>query len=223
MLVAEAIRHAHAGGPAILSGVSLVLRPGEVVGLRGASGSGKTTLGKILSGHLAPCAGTVRLDDAALPSSGFCPVQMLFQTPELAVNPRWRIGRILEEAYLPSVAERAEFGIRDTWLRRYPHEISGGELQRVAVLRALAPGVRYLVADEISAALDPLTQAALWHALLRRVRDRRLGILAISHNHALLARIATRICRMENGRLQPAPEPIPLDPRPERVDLLCVE
>ena len=148
-----------------------------------------------------PERGTVRLDGVPLPARGFCPVQLLPQTAELAVNPRWRIGRILEEAYTPGAAARRAFGIQDTWLRRYPHELSGGELQRVVILRSLAPGLRYLVADEISAMLDPLTQAALWPHLL----GQGLGILVISHNAALLKRLATVTWRLEGGRLHRLP------------------
>jgi len=197
MLVARELHH----GGGLLDGVSLTLAPGQVVGLAGPSGAGKTTLGRLLAGHLAPERGTVRLDGAPLPARGFCPVQLLPQTAELAVNPRWRIGRILEEAYTPGAAARRAFGIQDAWLRRYPHELSGGELQRVVILRSLAPGLRYLVADEISAMLDPLTQAALW----RRLLEQGLGILAISHNAALLKRLTTATWRLEEGRLHRLP------------------
>lgn len=189
----------HGGG--LLVGISLTLPPGQVVGLAGPSGTGKTTLGRLLAGHLAPERGTVRLDGAPLPARGFCPVQLLPQTAELAVNPRWRVGRILEEAHTPSAAARQAFGIHDAWLRRYPHELSGGELQRVVILRSLAPGLRYLIADEISAMLDPLAQAALWRHLLQQ----GLGILAISHNAALLKRLATVTWRLEGGRLHGPP------------------
>ncbi|MDJ0387966.1 ATP-binding cassette domain-containing protein [Roseomonas sp. E05] len=199
MLVAQDLHH---GG--LLAGLSLALPPGQVVGLAGPSGAGKSTLGRLLAGHLAPARGTVRLDGAPLPAHGFCPVQLLPQAAELAVNPRWRVGRILEEAYTPGPAARRAFGIEDSWLRRYPHELSGGELQRVVILRSLAPGLRYLVADEISAMLDPLAQAALWHRLREYMAGQGLGILAISHNTALLRRLGRVVWRLEDGRLHHA-------------------
>ncbi|MDT9091158.1 ATP-binding cassette domain-containing protein, partial [Escherichia coli] len=86
----------------MLRGISLRLAAGEWVGLSGASGSGKSTLGQVLAGHLAPQRGSLRLDGAALPLRGLHPVQWLPQMPELAVNPRWRIGRALSEAWSPS-------------------------------------------------------------------------------------------------------------------------
>ena len=78
------------------------------------------------------------------------------------------------------------------WLDRYPNELSGGEIQRIAVARALLARPRFVVADEISAMLDPITQAQLWHVLLRRVQSGEIGILAISHDDALLAAVADR-------------------------------
>nr|WP_163502418.1 ATP-binding cassette domain-containing protein [Halomonas socia] len=185
----------------VLRGVSLRLAPGEWLGLSGASGSGKSTLGQVLAGHLAPRRGSLRLDGEALPRRGLHPVQWLPQVPVMAVNPRWRIGRVLNEAWSPSAAQRQRFGIDDAWLERYPHELSGGELQRVVVLRGLAPGVRYLIADEISSMLDAITQAALWQVLREEAEDRRLGVLVIGHDPALLQRLCQRRVRLEQGQL----------------------
>jgi peptide/nickel transport system ATP-binding protein len=191
MLEANGITHAF-GSSRVLERVSIEIAPGEAVGLSGPSGSGKSTLARILAGYLAPQAGEIRVDGAALRSRGFSPVQMLFQSPELAVNPRWRVRDILNEAFRPEQRLLAQFGVRQDWLDRYPHELSGGELQRVAMVRCLDPRVRYILADEISAMLDPVTQASMWRSLLDIVRERRLGLLMISHDQALLKRIADR-------------------------------
>ncbi|MDR5904979.1 ABC transporter ATP-binding protein [Franzmannia qiaohouensis] len=188
-------------GESVLRGISLQLAAGEWLGLSGASGSGKSTLGRVLAGHLAPRRGSLRLDGTALPRRGLHPVQWLPQVPELAVNPRWRIGRVLNEAWSPSAAQRRRFGIDDAWLERYPHELSGGELQRVVVLRGLAPGVRYLIADEITSMLDAITQAALWQALGEEAQARRLGVLVIGHDPALLQRLCQHRVRLEQGQL----------------------
>ncbi|BBI49513.1 hypothetical protein HORIV_19340 [Vreelandella olivaria] len=119
--------------------VSLTLSADQWLGLSGDSGAGKSTLGQLLAGYLAPQAGDVTLDGEALPKSGVQPVQWLPQSPELAVNPRWRVGKILREAWTPSDEQCQAFGVQAKWLSRFPQSLSGGELQRVCVLRALAP------------------------------------------------------------------------------------
>lgn len=86
-----------------------------------------------------------------------------------------------------------ELGIQRRWLSRYPHELSGGELQRFCIARALAANPRYLVADEISTMLDAVTQAHLWHFLLDEAEARDLGLVFVSHSPALVRRIATRV------------------------------
>ncbi|MFN2409917.1 MAG: ABC transporter ATP-binding protein [Halomonas sp.] len=186
----------------MLDNVSVSLEAGEWVGLSGHSGTGKSTLGQLLAGHLTPQAGTIEVDGEALPQRGLQPVQWLPQSPELSVNPRWRVKRILEEAWTPPATLREAFGIEPGWLNRYPSALSGGELQRVCVLRALAPGVRYLVADEISSMLDPLTQLALWQALHQVADERKLGVLVISHDAALLERLCPRRLTLSDGQLR---------------------
>lgn len=170
---------------------------GEIVGLSGPSGCGKTTLGRLLSGYDVPAEGAVLLDGRPLPRTGFHPVQLVFQHPEKAVNPRLRMRRILHEGWEPDSAFRAAFGIADEWLSRYPAELSGGELQRFCVARALGPLTRYLIADEMTTMLDAVTQAQLWHAVLDVVRERRLGMLVISHERKLLEKLCDNIIQLE--------------------------
>lgn len=179
-------------GPWVVSDVDIRVAQGEVVGLRGPSGCGKTTLGRLLAGFLVPERGAVTVDGAALPIRGASPVQLVLQHPELAVNPRWRLGRILSEGGEPDLGLLDELSIAAGWLDRYPNELSGGELQRIAVARALLARPRFVVADEITAMLDLITQAQLWQVLLRRARAGEIGILAISHDDALLDVIADR-------------------------------
>lgn len=83
-------------------------------------------------------------------------------------------------------------GIRSEWCGRFPHELSGGELQRFCIARALLANPRYLVADEISTMLDALTQAQIWTAILDEACRRRLGIVFTTHSTALAQRLATR-------------------------------
>ncbi len=187
------------GKPWIFQGLSIEIKRGEVVGLRGPSGQGKTTLAKILAGYLAPNNGQVIADGAPLPTRGYCPVQMIFQHPELAVNPRRRIAEVLTEAYTPSPELLGALDVDPGWLSRWPHELSGGELQRVAVARALGPRTRYVIADEMTTMLDPITQAQIWQAVLAHARRHNLGVLAISHDAPLLARICDRIVESATG------------------------
>ncbi len=184
----------------VIDGVSLSIGDGEIVGLVGPSGTGKTTLAKILAGHLRPSAGRVLLDGQPLPDRGSMPVQLVFQHAETAVDPRWPIARSLEEGWLPDAETRRAFGISADWLDRRPHELSGGELQRVAIVRALVPGLRVLIADELTAMHDAISQVRIWTTLLDIARSRGFAILAISHDEALLAAIGARVVALPDGR-----------------------
>lgn len=178
--------------PFLFEDVSLTVEPGEVVGLYGPSGQGKTTFAKILAGYLSPHAGTVTCDGEPLPQAAYCPVQLIFQHPELAMNPRWRVRRILAEGDEVSAEMLDSLSIEQGWIDRWPHELSGGELQRVAVARALGANTRYLIADEMTAMLDANTQAQIWRMVLKVAQERGLGLLVISHDAPLLKHIATR-------------------------------
>ncbi len=179
--------------PWILSSATLSLGRGEIVGLTGLSGQGKSTLAGLLTGFLTPSRGEVLLDGAGLPDRGYCPAQMVFQHPETALNPRWSILDSLAEPG-PRVQETfRHFHVDETWLERKPYELSGGELQRVAIARVLRPETRYLVADEITTMLDALTQAQIWHMLLAYVRENGVGLLAVSHDKALMNRVCDRV------------------------------
>lgn len=198
----------HDRGPWVLERICFAAEPGQVTAIRGPSGRGKTTLARLLAGYLRPQHGTVTLDGRPLPAAGVSPVQLVMQHPELALDPRWRLGRSLAEAGAteagsPDPALHDELSIDPAWLTRYPAELSGGELQRLALARALRARPRFVVADEISVMLDAITQAQLWHALLRRVREEGLGVVAISHDDELLAAVADRIHDLDEPTAPP--------------------
>lgn len=177
----------------ILRDANLSVGPGEIVGLFGHSGQGKTTLAKILAGYLKPGAGEVRVDQRNLPDTGYCPVQMVFQHPETSLNPRWRIAESLTEAGPPPEESFRRFHVEKQWLDKKPYELSGGQLQRVAIARVLRPETRYLLADEITTMLDALTQAQIWDMLLSFVKKNQVGVLVISHDAHLMNRVCDRI------------------------------
>ena len=196
MLEARGITFGYPGAQPIYRGLSLAVEPGERVELRAPSGFGKTTLCRILAGFEVPQAGEVLVDGAPLPVRGVCPVQMVGQHPELAVDPRLRMRDTLAEAGRIDDELLARLGIRREWLVRYPHELSGGELQRFCIARALTVKPRYLIADEVSTMLDAITQAHIWELLLAELEERGMGLVFVSHSRALAERVATRVVEL---------------------------
>ena len=185
------------GNRQILNNLSMTLISTDRLGLIAPSGFGKTTFCKILAGYEKPASGEVLLDGKPLSDwKGYCPVQMIWQHPELSVNPRWKMGEVLKEGDQVEQRIMDGLGIEPDWLNRYPSELSGGELQRFCIARALGQRTRFLLADEISTMLDLITQSQLWNFLLEEVKNREIGLLAVSHSDALLERICTKILRL---------------------------
>jgi peptide/nickel transport system ATP-binding protein len=180
-------------GPWVLEGESLSVPSGRTVGLHGPSGCGKTTFGRVLAGYLEPVAGQVLVDGNPLPSRGYSPVQMVFQHPEKSVNPRWKLGLTLVESWQPDADLLEELCIDPTWLDRWPNELSAGELQRICVARVLGPRTRYIIADEMTTMLDPVTQALIWKVVLHRKDIQGFGLLVVSHDASLLDRICDEV------------------------------
>ena len=192
-LKAEHISYKYPGGSReVLSDVSLELGSTDRLGIAAPSGFGKTTLCQILAGYRTPTAGRVCVDDMPLPGSGYCPVQMIWQHPERAVNPRLKMENILSDGGQVENRIIEELGIEEDWLNRYPQELSGGELQRFCIARALGKETRFLIADEISTMLDLITQSQIWNFLLDEVKRREIGLIVVSHSEALLKQVAER-------------------------------
>ncbi|EKU71943.1 ABC transporter ATP-binding protein [Selenomonas sp. F0473] len=183
--------------PPVLQHVSLEIARGERVALLGPSGYGKSTLALLLAGYLPMQSGTVTLDGKPVPTGGYCPIQLVYQHPEKAMDPRWKLGKTLSEAWDIPAELFTAIGAEERWLSRFPHELSGGQLQRLSILRALCPTTRVLVADEITASLDPITQSQIWSVISREAAAHDMTLLAITHNEHLAERICTRIVHVE--------------------------
>ena len=182
--------------PWILKDVSLNVQTGERVGLLGPSGRGKSTLIKLMAGYLKPIEGEILLDGKPLPVKGTSPVQLIYQHPEKAINPRWKMKKVLQESGMYKEEIMNRLGIEKDWLERYPRELSGGELQRFCVARSLFVGTQMLLADEISTMLDVITQAQIWNFLIEETEARNIGMVVLSHNLELLKKVCTWIVEL---------------------------
>ncbi|ALM84080.1 ABC transporter ATP-binding protein [Bordetella sp. N] len=216
---ARLLRLPQRAGVHALAGVTLALRPREIVGLVGESGSGKSTLGRVLVGLQPPDAGEVRLSghdvyvaEAALARTLRRRSQMVFQNPDSSLNPRHRVGDVLRRPLqlmgLDAAAQQRRMGellelvrLPASYASRYPHQLSGGEKQRIGIARTLALDPSVLVCDEATSALDVSVQAAIL-TLLKDLRD-RLGVamLFISHDLAVVSQIADRVVVMRQGAI----------------------
>ena len=207
-----------AGGVLAVDRVSLSIRTGEVVGLVGESGCGKSTLGRLLLRLLPARTGTLRFGGGVIEAQADRDfrrrAQVVFQNPDTSLNPRQTVGIILQRAVQwfgmahggPAVAAEVDrlldlVRLPRHYASRYPHQLSGGEKQRVGIARALASNPEFLVCDEAVSALDVSVQAAILN-LLRDLRD-ELGVayLFISHDIGVIAHIADRVAVMYHGTI----------------------
>ena len=198
VLVAEDICFGYASGSLVLEHVNLQVEQGERVALQAASGRGKSNLCQILAGYLKPDAGRVLLDgkEPRACKGKANPVQLIWQHPEQAVDPYIRLSETVKEAGEVPQQLLDDLGIKPEWLTRYPHELSGGELQRCCIARALAVEPQFIVADETSTMLDAITQAQLWRFLLDYCEKNQVGMVLVTHSQALLERLATRVVEL---------------------------
>jgi oligopeptide/dipeptide ABC transporter ATP-binding protein len=226
LLVIEGLRVASSRGE-ILRGVDLEVRRGEVMGLVGESGSGKTTLGLAILGLLGRsrwvAAGSVRLDDATIMAPGVDAtgplrgdrIGFIPQDPFRAFDPLRRMGPQVRrplELHRGLASAEAEARVSDLLgrlgvpdprgvLGRYPHQLSGGMLQRAAIATALACGPELVIADEPTTALDILVQLQVIESFLGLVHELGTSVLVITHDLRLLERMADRVAAMYAGRI----------------------
>lgn len=185
--------------PWVLQDINLAFYSEISTSLFAPSGYGKSTLAMLLSGYYKPSRGQVLLDGKALPETGICPVQLVFQHPEKAINPRWKLRKVLEESGNMQPEVLRAFGIELPWLDRYPRELSGGELQRFCVARAIMSGAEFLICDEISTMLDVITQAQIWNVIIELAKEKHIGLINVTHNLKLAERISDKIYDLSKG------------------------
>ncbi|WP_145488239.1 ATP-binding cassette domain-containing protein [Yersinia aleksiciae] len=191
------------GGKRLWDSISFSLKAGERLGISAPSGFGKTTLGRVLAQWQSATSGQILLGGVPLAKKGYCPVQLVPQHPEQSFNPYRTTGESLHDAWRPDAYWLERMAVNPDWLKRRPDELSGGELARIALLRALDPRTRYLIADEVTAQLDAHVQAQVWQLLLAEAAHRPLGLIIFSHNKALLEKVCSRIWIPERGSNNP--------------------
>lgn len=194
----DGLSYGYSNNSWLFKNLNLTVLPGEIVGIYGPSGCGKSTMAQIISGYKKPLEGTIKLAEKTINKSGRNPVQMVWQHPEKTINPRWRIKKTLEESGIIDYDLLKKIGIKKEWMQRWPSELSGGELQRFCLARALMGNVDYLIADEITTMLDTVTQAHIWHSLVGLAKEREVGVIAISHDYKLLERVCDRIIHFDD-------------------------
>lgn len=203
-----------------VNGVSFSIAPGETLGLVGESGSGKSTIGRAILRLLTPTNGTIQFngnDVSRISLRDFRPlrgdIQIVFQDPYSALNPRKRIGKLIDELLmlhtnLPKwkraervleVAEKVH--LNADLLTRFPNELSGGQLQRVCIARAIATEPKLIVLDEPTSSLDLSVRSGILELLQELQRDIGVGMLFISHDLDTVRLISDRIIVLYLGSI----------------------
>jgi peptide/nickel transport system ATP-binding protein len=202
-----------------LHGISLSVKPGEVVSVVGGSGSGKTTLGHAIAGLLKPSGGEIRFNGKPIDKSETAywdyrlNCQMVFQDPYSSLDPRMTIGELVGEPLRlvkgMGVADRkarlaevlGEVGLGDGFAERYPHELSGGQRQRVAIARAIIRRPSFVIADEPVSALDVTVRAQVLELFAQLQKKHGFSCLFISHDLGVVEQVSDRVIVMQDGRI----------------------
>ena len=201
--------------------ISMETLDGEVLGIVGESGSGKSTLAKTILGLQKLTSGQVEVFGerlAAINKKELKEIrkkmQVVFQDPFSSLNPRMTVFEILKEpldSFFPSMTKESaqkdiedglmEVGLTPEYLGRYPHELSGGQCQRVAIARALMPKPQLLICDEAVSALDASIRGEIIELLLRIKSEKKLTMIFIAHDLAVVRKICDRVIVMQSGKV----------------------
>jgi peptide/nickel transport system ATP-binding protein len=204
----------------VLHGVSVRVPRGRTVAVVGESGSGKSTLARVITGLLPPTAGTILFDGKKLPprlkgrdKALLRRIQMIYQMPDTALNPRRRVGDIIGrplELHLGLTGRARQHRIvellrmielDERFIDRLPSELSGGQKQRICIARALAINPELIICDEVTSALDQIVAEEILKLLLRLQKELGISYLYITHDLATVKAIADEIVVMHRGRV----------------------
>jgi len=204
-----------------VDGVSLSVFEGEILGVVGESGSGKSTLAKNILRLVEPTSGTIDLFGSNLAElnkkemkKARKKMQVVFQDPYSSLNPRMTVFEALAEpldSFFPGMTQDSieqdvedaiiEVGLDASFLGRYPHELSGGQCQRIAIARALMPKPQLLICDEAVSALDASIRSEIIDLLLNIKLKRKLTMIFIAHDLAVVKKICDRVVVMQKGKI----------------------
>ncbi len=208
----------------VLNGVSLKLKMGECLGIIGESGSGKSTLGKVILGLHKPEKGTVTIDGMKLYGKKYkmknirYDISVVFQDYVSSVNPRFTVMSALDEAinvHIINTGEKLDkinrrnmavellnnVGLNESFLGRYPHELSGGQLQRVCIARAVAIHPKVILLDEAVSSLDVSTQTQVMDYLIKLRKIYQFSYIFITHDLSTITYLCDRVLFFNNGNI----------------------
>ncbi|UCD90734.1 MAG: ABC transporter ATP-binding protein [Desulfobacterales bacterium] len=241
ILKVQDVSASYTGKEMVLEDINLKIRRGKTVALVGESGSGKSTLARVITGLLPPLQGQIIFEGKELPPDlksrnreHLRQMQMIYQMPDTAVNPRQKIRKIIgrplsfyfgmdrkkRENRIIELLEMTE--LPEKYIERYPGELSGGEKQRICIARALAANPNLIICDEVTSALDQLVAEEILKLLQRLQNELGVSYLFITHDLATVKAISDEIVVMLQGRIveQGEKQEILTPPHHEYTDLL---